>query len=50
MNKDQPEPTKTNFEKINKAFKIGSLVLSAALTALQIVSALRENEPETVKL
>ena len=50
MSKEQPEPTKTYFEKINKAFKIGSLVLTAALTTLQIVSALRDDEPETVKL
>jgi hypothetical protein len=46
----EPETTKTYFEKINKAFKIGSLVFTAAITTLQIVSALRDNEPETVKL
>jgi len=50
MSKEQPETTKTYFDKINKAFKIGSLVFTAAITTLQIVSALRENEPETVKL
>ncbi len=50
MSKEPVEPTKTYFEKINKAFKIGSLVLTAALTALQIVSVVRDDEPETVKL
>ncbi len=46
----EPEPTKNYFEKINKAFKIGSLVFTAAITTLQIVSALRDDEPETVKM
>ena len=50
MNKEPVEPTKTYFDKINKAFKIGSLVFTAAITTLQIVSALRDDEPETVKL
>jgi len=50
MNKEPVEPTKTYFDKINKAFKIGSLVFTAAFTTLQIVSALRDDEPETVKL
>ncbi len=50
MSKEQTEPTTDNFNKVHKAFKIDSLVLSAALTALQIVSALRENEPETEKI
>ena len=50
MSKEQTEPTKTYFEKINKAFKIGSLVFTAAFTTLQIVSALRDDEPETTRL
>jgi len=49
MSKEQETP-KTYFEKINKAFKIGTLVLTAALTTLQIVSALRDDEPETTRL
>jgi len=49
MSKEQPETTKTYFEKINKAFKIGSLVFTAAFTTLQIVSALRDDEPETTR-
>jgi len=50
MSKEQPETTKTYFEKINKAFKIGSLVFTAAITTLQIVSTLRDDESETMKL
>ena len=50
MNKEQTEPTTDNFKKAEKAFKIGSLVLSAALTALQIVSVFRDDDQETVKL
>ena len=50
MSKESVETTKTYFDKINKAFKIGTLVLTAALTTLQIVSALRDDEPETEKL
>ena len=50
MNKEQPEPTKNYFNKINKAFKVGSLVFTAAITTLQIVSTLRDDEPETMKL
>ena len=50
MSKESVETTKTYFDKINKAFKIGSLVFTAAFTTLQIVSALRDDEPETVKL
>jgi len=49
LSKEQETP-KTYFDKINKAFKIGTLVLTAALTTLQIVSALRDDEPETEKL
>jgi len=50
MSKEQPETTKTYFNKINKAFKIGSLVFTAAITTLQIVSALRDDEQKTEKL
>jgi len=50
MSKEQTDPIKDNFKKAEKAFKIGTLVLSATLTALQIVSAFRDDEPETVKL
>jgi len=50
MSKESVETTKTYFDKINKAFKIGSLVLTAAISTLQIVAALREDEPETEKL
>ncbi len=50
MSKEQTEPTADNFKKAEKAFKIGTLVLSALLTALQIVSVVRDDEPETVKL
>ena len=46
----EPETTKTYFEKINKAFKIGSLVFTAAITTLQIVSALKDDESETEKI
>ena len=50
MSKEPVEATKTYFAKINKAFKIGSLVFTAAITTLQIVSALREDEQETGKI
>ena len=49
MSKEQETP-KTYFDKINKAFKIGSLVFTAAITTLQIVSALRDDEQETTRL
>ena len=50
MSKEQADPIRDNYKKAEKAFKIGALVLSAALTAFQIVSVVRDDEPETVKL
>ena len=50
MNKEPNEPTPDYLKKAEKAFKIGSLALGVVLTALQIVSVVKDDEPETVKL
>ena len=53
MSKEQPEATSATpdyLKKAEKAFKIGSLALGVVLTALQIVSVVRDDAPETVKM
>ena len=53
MNKEQPEVTPATpdyLKKAEKAFKIGSLALGVVLTALQIVSVVKDDEPEITRL
>ncbi|MBC8181503.1 hypothetical protein H8E88_10310 [candidate division KSB1 bacterium] len=50
MANEKKQPIHDNFDKVHKAAKIGSLVMGAVLTTMEIISVVRDGQKDQIRL